>query len=271
MSETSTTDENNQTGTDAASTDTSTDSTSTDSQTAASDNLDETSKSTDTSDDGDKSTDDIQDDASASKIDNDLDDWIEKRGFPKPTTDAEKQVLQNQRNEQREYTRERQTKTDSSDLAKAVTDARPDTSDDDDDDLDPLERRQNLVENQLQEERTTRQQSEFYTSNKVTTEEHKAILDIYKEKTARPTTSEGKKAAFELWSKPDALIDLLDLAKARIGRGDTAAVATEAARKEREKIAKESQATSPGRGAKTPTSGDKTPEQQRLERFSDWG
>ena len=141
------------------------------------------------------------------------------------------------------------------------------TDEDDDDDLDPIEKRQNKIEEDLAEERTTRKQSEFYSSNKVTTEEHQALLTIMKEKFAIPTTDEGKKRSFEVWSSPDALPDLLDLARARISKASSSTVADEAAREEREKIERESQSKSPGRNATSTTTSDKTEDEARLERF----
>ena len=279
MSETSTTDENDQSGDSAASTTTAdtTDSTSTDTQTAASDNLDEnTSKSTDSSDDGDKSTEeDKSEEAPASpKLDADLDDWIGTKGFPKPETDVQRAAYQAQRDEQREFTRTRQadkSAKDAKELGDEVHKTQSDIKVDDDDDLDPLEKRVKANEDAFQQERTTRLQSEFYSSNSVTPEQHKVILEVYKEKVSTPASDEGKQRAFEIWSDPNALTDLLDLANARIAKGsDTGAVADEAARKEREKIARESQANSPGRGAKSTTSGTKTEDQERLERFSNW-
>lgn len=277
MDEKSTTPADNPTNNDAAadSTTVTDPKTGTDTQPADNgDNLEDSSKSTDDSAGGDKPTDGDGNDAPASKFDDDLDDWIVKRGLKVPETDAEKQALQDLRTGQREFTREQQAKREAAD-AKALGDemhkAKPEPSDDDDDDIDPLEKRQNKIEEQLAQERNTRLQSEFYTTNKVSEEEHKAILDIYKEKVTKPTTPEGKKAAFDLWSSPDALGDLLDLARARISKStDPSLAQDEAARKERERIAKESNATSPGRGAKTPTSGKKTPEQERMDRFSTW-
>lgn len=249
--------------------------TGTDSQPAdTGDNLNDSSKSTDTSDDGDKPTNEDGSEALASKFDDDLDQWIEKRGLAKPETEEQLEAYQAVRNEQREYTRSRQLERAASD-AKALGDeihnSRPEDEEGDDEFADPLERRQDKIERQLAEERNTRLQSEFYTENKVSEEEHKVILDIYKEKVSRPTTPEGKKSAFDLWSNPDSLGDLLDLARARISNSvGTSIVEAEAARKERERIAKESNANSPGRGAKTTESGAKTPEAQRLERFSTW-
>lgn len=232
------------------------------------DNLDGSKSPETTSADGDKKPADEgkKDDTPASTFDDDIDDWIEKRGLPKPTDDAQKQKYQDLRNEQRSYTRDQQAKKDAAELGKTVADTKPETKNDDDDDLDPLEKRQNKIENELAAERATRQQSEFYATNKVTDAEHKAVLEIYKEKVNRPTTPEGKQKAFELWSHPDSLSDLLDLARARIAKTtDNSAIADEAAQKERERIARESQAKSPGRSATTTTTPDLTNEQARTE------
>lgn len=283
MTETSTTDGDNPNNGDAGTDSTASTeptSTSTDNQPAGdSDNLDDSSKSDDSksTDDDQKSADDTKTDDKApasTELDSDLEDWIKGRGLAVPDTDEGKQALQDLRNEQRDFTKARQAEKATKD-AKALGDevhkSKPETTDDDDDELDPLEKRVKANEELYQQERTTRLQSEFYSTNSVTPEQHKAILDIYKEKVSTPTTPEGKQKAFDLWSSPDALPDLLDLAKARLGKGDdSGAVADEAARKERERIARESQATSPGRGAKTSTSGDKTEDQKRLERFSNW-
>lgn len=281
MTETSTTDGDNSNNSDAGTDSTTTTeptSTSTDNQPGNdANNLDDSSKSTDTdsADDDKKSADDKKaDDASAStELDSDLEDWIKGRGLTVPETEEGKQALQDLRNEQRDFTRSRQADKAAKDakaLGDEITTNKPDSKTDDDDDADPLEKRVKANEEAFQQERTTRLQSEFYTTNSVTPEQHKTILEIFKEKVAAPTSQEGKQKAFDLWSSPDALTDLLDLAKARLGKGDDSVVADEAARKERERIARESQATSPGRGAKTSTSGEKTEDQKRLERFSNW-
>lgn len=296
MSETSTTSTDDQaTGAAAADSTTSTDTNvGPDNQPANSgDNLNETSKSTDdTSADGDKtstgdksdegktSDDDTSnaDDAPASKLDDDLDDWAAKRNMPPATTDEQKQAYQDLRNSQREYSRAKAAEKEAAnpeELAKAAKDIKSeitdDTDDDDDDDSDPLEARVKELEAERNEERTTRLQSEFYQTNKVSDVEHKAILEIIKEKVARPATKEGKFQAFALWTNPNALPDLLELAKARVANSTSTDTLTEAARQEeRERIAKESQANSTGRGAKTVSTGDKSPEQARLERFSNW-
>lgn len=241
-----------------------------------SDNLDP-SKSDDTSvadDDKKSETTTKTNDAPASEFDADIDDWAEKRFGAKPATDEQRKAYQESRNEQRDYTKAQQAKRESAD-AKALEDeinsAKPKAADDDDD-VDPVERDVKDLKEKYEAQEVTRLQSEFYQSNKVSEDEGKVIVDVFKEKMAKATTPEAKKAAFDFWSKPGQLSDLLEIAKARIANGSDAAsiAAEEAARKERERIAKESQANSPGRGAKTTTSGEKTPEQQRLERFTNW-
>ncbi len=238
------------------------------------DNTDNTSKSTDdtkSADDGKESTDtsDDKEDTPASKLDDDLDDWIIKRGMKVPETDEEKQSFQDLRDDQRNYTREQQAKKDADELSRAVNEAKPEDKPDDDEEdaLDPLEIRQNKIEADLAEEKKTRLQSEFYTSNQITPEQSQAILDVMKEKFAAPTTDEGKKRAFGLWSDPEMLPDLLDLAKARLSKATSSTVADEAKREERERIARESNAKSPGRSATDSPTSNKTEDDARLERF----
>lgn len=210
--------------------------------------------------------------APAYQFDDDLDDWIAKRGL-QAETEEQKQSLQELRNEQREFTRQRQAEKESQNvraLGEELHSMRPE-ADSEDDFEDPLESKVNALERQLSIESSTRMQTEFYIANKVTDEEHQAIISILKEKVTTPKTQADQKRAFDYWSSPAALPDLLDIAKGRLAAGiDTSVAFDEGARKERERIAKESQATSPPRGAKTYTSGAKTPEQERLERFSKW-
>lgn len=248
------------------------------------DNLDEASKSDDkTPADDKKPADDNKpddgkpaegtEDAPASQLDEDLDEWIEKRKLPPATTDEQKQEYQNLRNSQREYTREQQAKKDAADLASTVDDLKeenkPDPDDDDDED-DELAKDVKELKARDEAREVTRLQSEFYTSNKVTSEEGKQITDILKEKIASRPTKEGKIAALELWSKPEMLPDLLDIARARLTKAtDTSAVADEAARLERERIAKESNANSPSRAASSTTTSDPSEDEARRKRFEE--
>ena len=299
MPEPSTTpDDDQKNGDGAADTTTSTgNDTGTDNQPAdKGDNLDEASKSTDTTDsaDGDKtSTDDksdsddksgdddkgegADDDTPASKFDDDLDDWAAKRNMPKAETDEQRQAYQDLRDSQREFTKKRQAEKEaanSAELAKANDDLKSELkgddaegADDDDDEKDPLEKTVEELKADRDAERTTRLQSEFYQSNSVTDAEHKQILEVIKEKVNRPATTEGKLQAHAIWTHPSALPDLLDIARARIANStDKSAIADEAAREERERIAKESQAASSGRGAKVTTPAkEKTDDERRLE------
>lgn len=192
----------------------------------------------------------------ASQLDTDLDEWITKRGFKAPETDAEKQAYQDLRNEQRDFTRSRQAGADAAELDKEVSAAKTDNTpaaSDEDDEPTEEQKRLDLIEANQERERTTRLQSEFYVTNKVTNDEHKQIMDVIKEKIAARPTVEGKRAAIDLWGNPDSLPDLLDIARARLAKAtDSSAVADEAAQKERERIAKESNSRSPGRSAVAP-------------------
>lgn len=220
-------------------------------------NLD-TSKSTDTSDDDDKSTDGAEDnDASATKFDSDLDEWADKTGRPKPTSDRERELYQEIRNGQREYSRSKQAKETSDEVNKAIQDAKPaDTKqdDEDDDDRDPVEKRQDELEAKLAESESLRMRSEFFTEKSVSAEESKVMGEILKEK-----VDKGGQAAFDYWTNPAQLDDWHTLAKARISTStsSTTAIEQEAARKERERIAKEQQANGASRNAKTSVSKEK--------------
>ncbi len=261
--------------TDTSTTDTQETQTATDSQTAtdtSSDNLD-TSKSTDDqADDGDKSTDEGDgkgtegaDDASASpKFDKDIDSWAEKTGRPVPTNDTERALLQEIRDDQRKYSRAQQAKDVNKDIDAAIDDVKPDV--DVDEDGDPLENDVKSMKQQLAEEKSTRLRSEFMYEHNVTVDQAKVMGEILKEKVEK-----GGANAHAYWTHPDQLQDWLDLANARLSKStDDTQLRDEVARKERERIAKEQQATSPGRGAKATVTTDNTPEAQRLKTFSNW-
>lgn len=206
-------------------------------------------------------------------LDNDLDTWIEKRGFPKPTTDAEKQAYQASRNEQREFTRQQQAAKSgkaANELDTTVKDVKEKLkpADDSDDLEDPVEKRLAAIEEERNNERDLRLKSELYAREQVTTEEHDTIKTILMEKVDKAGTDAQKLEALDYWGAPAQLSDLLDIARARLVKGvDNSADLEKAAQEERERIAKESNASSPGRSATTPPSGDKTPDQERTERL----
>lgn len=223
-------------------------------------NNSDTSKSTDSSADADNKSDEGKDDASASQFDADLDDWAVKSGRSAPTTDGERALLQELRNNSREFTREQQAKKANKAFEETTTSAKP--TNDEDEELDELEE----IKLGLKEERARRMRSEFFNSNGITMEQTVAMGEILKEK-----TDKGGKTAFDFWSDPDNLQDLYDLAKVRLSKTqDNSAIADEAARAERERIAKESKANGSARNATSTSTGDKSEDEARLERFSNW-
>lgn len=205
-------------------------------------------------------------------LDTDLDDWAKKRGMPEATTEEQKRAYQDLRNSQREFTRTQQAKKDSDGLNDAVKgakdDLKPKPGDDPDDERTDEQKRLDALEADRDHERTLRLQSEFYTENKVSSDEHKTILDVLKEKIDKAPNNAAKLKALDYWGSPEALPDLLDIAKARLAKAtDTSDVEDKAAQAERARIAKESNAHSPGRSAKNTNPSDKTPEQERTERL----
>lgn len=208
--------------------------------------------------------------ASTPKFDDDLDEWIAKRKAPAPTTDEERQAYQDLRNEQREYSRSQQAKKQAEELSKAIDESKIDNDDDEDDDDDPLAKEVRELREDRDAERTARLQSEFYTDNKVTEGEGKAIAEVFKEKIESETTEEGKIAAFNYWKNPNRLPMLLKEARSNLSNADIEAAKEAAQQEERERIAKESEANSANRGAKQTLTSDKSEDEARLERFSNW-
>jgi hypothetical protein len=225
----------------------------TDTNKTGADNSDETSKSTDESAGGDKSTTDTKEDkSSAPKFDTDLDEWAKKTNRAVPTTDRERELYQEIRNGQREFSREKQAKDVSKNVDTAIAKAEPvdNKTDDDDDERDPVEKRQDALEAKLAESEAKRLRSEFFTEKSVDQKTSDVMGEILQEKVDKAKTPAAKKAAFDYWTNPDNLEDWHALAKARLATTqDTTVIEEEAARKERERIAKESQANGTGRNA----------------------
>lgn len=200
--------------------------------------------------------------APATKFDADLDVWAEKTGRTKPDTDRERELYQEIRDGQRKFSVTQASRK----MGKAIDELKPNASEqDEDDEEDPLVKETRALREQFQDERNLRLRSEFFTANEISDSEGDAIADIFKEK-----VDKSGEAAFDYWSHPDNLQDLLDLARARIGSESKTDVEEVAARKERERISKESKANGPNRNASTTTTSSKTEDEERLERFSNW-
>jgi hypothetical protein len=223
-----------------------------------SDNLD-ASQETDTKDDNSSG----EGETPPPKFDDDLDDWAAKTGRKAPESDDERELLQEIRNGQRDYSRKQQA---AKEFDKTLKDNKPTTNSQEDDDEDPLEKKYRDLSERLSNSENTRIRSEYFATNDVTEDESKIMGDILKEK-----VDKGGQKAFDYWTDPDNLQDWHDLAKARLAKStDTSQIEAEAARRERVRIAKESQANGPARNATTTTSSKKTLDQERLERFSNW-
>lgn len=240
------------------------------------DDLD-TSKSTDESADGDKKPEEgkTEDETPAPKFDSDLDDWAEKTGRKKPETDEDRALLQEIRDDKRNFSKgqeEKQAKKSADDLNKGIKDVKPDVKSDDDDDRDPLEKRLDDSEARFEAERTARLQSEYFQENSVTEEESKAMQDFLKETIDTAESDDEKLEAFKYWTNPKRLGQWHKMAKANLASdpADTTALQDEAARKERVRIEREHQANGSSRSASTTTTSGKTEADKRLERFSKW-
>jgi hypothetical protein len=235
---------------------------------------DQPSKSDDDKSEDDKKSDDDADDkdAPASKFDDDLDEWAEKRGLGKLENDKERQIAQLARDNQRDTRKGMQADKAKIDVNRAIQDAKPEPKKDgeEDDERDPAEIRAERAEEIALEERNLRLRSEYFTENNISDEESNAMGEILKEKVDK-AADDKKSDVYDYWTNPENLADWHSLAKARVsGNTDTSAIEEKAAREERERIAKESNAKSPSRNASNRTSGEKSEEERRLENFSNW-
>ncbi len=197
-------------------------------------------------------------DDKAPAFDADLEDWAEKTGHDKPENDRERKLLQDLRNSRRDYTAERQAKKAAQDLQKTVAKATPKVEDDDAA-ADPLEKDVKQLRAELNQERTTRIQSEYFTENGVTAEEVEVMGEILKEK-----ADKGDMRAFEYLSDARNLGDLHDLVKIRMSKAETTDVVEKAKQEERERLAKLSKSGTTTRSAKATTSATKKDELAEL-------
>lgn len=241
---------------------------------------DQPSKSTDDKSDSDDSKEDSKDDdagdkdAPASKFDDDLDEWADKRGYGKLETDLERRLAQDARNNQRDFSRERQAEKSQKDIDKAIKEAQPEhqDNDEDNDDDDPAVKEAREARKMAQEERNLRLRSEFFTSREVTDEESKIMGEILKEKIDKAPDAK-KQDVYSYWTDPDNLEDWHALARAKAvssSEANNSEIQDKAARKERERIAKEHQANSPARNASKHSPSEKTEAERRLDNFSNW-
>lgn len=221
---------------------------------------------TDTKDDADDSADDSGKKTAEKTpaLDEDLEAWAKKKGYDKPDNDRERKLLQDLRNGERDFTRERQAKKTATDLDSAIKDATPEAAKADDDG-DPLEKDVAALKLELATERATRIRSEYFSANNPSDEEVTAMSEILKEKVDKAPTPTAKRATVEYWTDPENIADWHDLAKIRVAKGaDTSEVAEKAKREERERLAKETNSGGPTRSAKSTTTAPKKNELEEL-------
>lgn len=198
-------------------------------------------------------------------FDSDLDEWAAKTGRSAPTTDRERELYQEIRDSQREFTRTRQSETARHDVEKTLREVEPEPYDKQGDgEYDPYQEQQNRLERMLYEERANRLRGEFFQEHNVTSEQADMMGQILKEK-----IDKGGRAAYEFWTDPTNLDDWYMLAKARLATDpDLSSVEAQAARAERERIAKESQAAAASPRSASITQTDSKPTYDRAAYFA---
>lgn len=206
----------------------------------------------------------------ASQFDSDLDEWAKTRGKTLET-DEDRIQAQNERNQQREFTRERQAAKQAAELQQSIESLLPQEEEEtgDFEYEDPLETELKKTQAEMakmkatfNEERILRQRSEYIVDKKVTDEESKVMGDLLKELVA-----EGGKPAYEYWTDPKNLKTWHELAQARLARSlGTSDVEEQARSSERERLAKVTNANGPSMSANSVTTQkQKTAEEIRLE------
>lgn len=187
---------------------------------------------------------------SGNQFDKDLDTWAVNAGHDKPENDRERKLLQNIRNGSRDFTRQQQAKKSKTEFDSAAEEIEKDIPAEEDDTIDPLERDIKELKADRDRERATRLQSEFFTEKAVSDSTGKLMGEILKEKVDKAPVG-SKKQVLDYWSHPDQLPDLHELATARELQARGTVDAEEAARKERERVEKESKNNVPSKNAQT--------------------
>lgn len=183
----------------------------------------------------------------SSQYDDDLAAWAEKTGRPVPATEAEKKLLQEIRNNQRDFHASRQPKDLANGISSAVSEVRPQASEDDD--VDPIASKLQQLEYEVRQEKYNRALTEFFVNNNVSQEVADSMGTFLKEKVAA-----GGHAAYDYWTDPANLKDWHDLAAVRVQAVTGTNSAAEQARlQERQRLAQLQQAQSPQANAQSNT------------------
>lgn len=216
---------------------------------------------------GEQSTDEGATDtgeAQSVHFDPDLDEWAEKTGRAKPETDNERKAYQEIRNQAREFGKAKQAKESLKEVSDALDVSDP-TPKSDTAKAGDIETELQSLKSEVKREKTMRARSEYFQDKNVTVEEAKLMGDIIKE-VANKKDFEG----FNFLTNPDNIETWHMMAQARLSKVAAVRAAEQAAKVERERFAKESQAGPVNRGAKTISTTEKTEAEKQVERFSKW-
>lgn len=205
---------------------------------------------------------DKKEEAPAKEFDADLDEWAQKTGRAIPTTDRERELYQEIRNQAREYGKSKQSKESLQEVTKAEKENSPLATGDNANDLEGEVFR---LRQRVEQEETNRLRAEYFQENGVTLEESKVMGELLKE-VAESKDVEG----FKFLTNPKNLNHWHNLAKSRLADSQADARVEAAKAEERQRLAKESQAGPVGRSAKAASTSDKTEAEAQLERFSNW-
>lgn len=211
-----------------------------------------------------KTTDEAE--APVTEYDKDLDSWAEKRGLPKLTTDLERKLAQDSRNQQREFASNRDAEKRAQEIAKAIEESAaemdtPDPSVDPEeyDDEDPVMKRLNQLEAERAAEKQEAQRNNFLMGADASDAEVKEMGEMLKE-----FASVKDKASHDYFTKNTD--KWLALAKARLASQiDSSDIQAEAAQKERERLANIQKAQGPSMSATSTVTASNENENEDLE------
>jgi len=194
-------------------------------------------------------------------FDEDLDAWAEKTNRPKPENDEDRKRYQDERNSQREFTKERQAQKAADGFKSKLENIKPTSNDNKNDDGDLRAELENFKK-VYQEEKMERRREQFLSN--LPDDEIDMMGTLIQERVAKQTTQSSKEKAFGLWSDPDMFPELLLVAKAKLKESSAEAEAEKIRNEESERIAKESTA---GRHSRNVTSYSENKGETRADRL----
>lgn len=189
--------------------------------------------------------------APAQQFDPDLDTWAEKRGLGKLTTDLEKKLAQDQRNQQREFSSKQEADKRAAEIAQAIEESAKEFNpepvvqieDDTFDDEDPVMKEIKQLRAEREQEKLERSRESYLLGSNASETEVREMGEILKEFAAQKD-----KASHDYFTSHTDKWHAL--AKARLAsQVDNTELEQRAAQKERERLANIQKAQSPSMSA----------------------